>query len=230
MLSDLQNLPSRGCLPAKGVVGICSKLPTYIAAHSTAPAQIITTDLTSPLVRSLNRPRAELKKPKTPAKQQGGGTSRKRKAATPASKQPNMAAAQKARGRAAAPEAPAAAPPAADNSGKEHGPHQTYTAAQLLKLQKKDLQDILRAYGATVTGKKGDLVARVQEVQLRRRDTVIELSEGSDDDCGGPAQAATASPASPMEADIGGTASGNGDDAGDSEEQNDEEEFEQEQI
>lgn len=50
------------------------------------------------------------------------------------------------------------------------------------------LQDILRAYGATVTGKKGDLVARVQEVQLRRRDTVIELSEGSDDDCGGPAQ------------------------------------------
>lgn len=25
-------------------------------------------------------------------------------------------------------------------AGKEHGPHQTYTAAQLLKLQKKDLQ------------------------------------------------------------------------------------------
>ena len=49
------------------------------------------------------------------------------------------------------------------------------------------LQDILRAYGATVTGKKEELVARVQDMQRRRHDTVIELSDGSDDGGGDPA-------------------------------------------
>lgn len=49
------------------------------------------------------------------------------------------------------------------------------------------LQDILRAYGATVSGKKEELVARVQDVQRRRRDTVIELSGGSNDDGSDPA-------------------------------------------
>lgn len=67
------------------MVGICSKLPAYIAAHSTAPAQIVLTDLTSPLVRSLNKQKIEQQNDKAAAKQHGSG--RKRKSAAPASKQ-----------------------------------------------------------------------------------------------------------------------------------------------
>ena len=78
----------RGCLPAEGAVGICSKLPAYLAAHNTAPAQVVTTDLTSPLVRSLIKQREDAKEQKAGAKQHGGsGTKRKRKSTTPTSKQ-----------------------------------------------------------------------------------------------------------------------------------------------
>lgn len=186
-MRSLLDLPNRGVLPATGPYGVCTKLPTYIALHSTSPDQEVTTDHTNPLVRKLQQQKQKelLNATRTPGK--GSGTSRKRKCATPEVK----SAADKSERRMSLPTAAKATPKraaaAAAGAGAVDYTQKTFSSAQLSRMQKKELQQILRCYGATVSGKKQELAERVTQAQSRRKDRVIIIDE--DDNTPAPAPA-----------------------------------------
>lgn len=170
---SLLNLPSKGVLPLTGPYGVCTDLPTYIPLHSTNPEQEFTMDDTNPLVRKLQWQKQQQKVNKTPAK--GSGTSRKRKCA-PEGTSP----ADKAEGRSSPATAANGSPAqgaAARASGCVDHTKKTYTAAQLSRMHKNPLQQILKAYGATFSGIKQDLVERITQAQSRRRDRVIVIDD-----------------------------------------------------
>lgn len=173
---NLQNLPNRGLLPATGAFGVCTKLKTYVALHSTNPDQEVETDLTNPLVRKLQKRNEERKAFTTPAK---STASRKRKCdatdtPTPANKsdcrQSGLSPAAKQQATAAA-----AAPEGDDVTQK------TFSSAHLSRMQKKELQQILKAYGSAISGKKQELAERIMQAQCRRNDRVIVINQQKDE-------------------------------------------------
>lgn len=149
MLADLQNLPSRGFLPAEGHVAMCSGAPNYVAAHSTEPAQIVHTDPTNPLVRTLRLKKTAGKKrkgspagaPKKAAKGAAGGNGQKQ-----------------ARGKGS---------PSGAQANQASASVRSYSRLELGLMSLKGLQDVLRAHGAPVSGRKAELVERIAELQKK---------------------------------------------------------------
>lgn len=172
-MCSLLELPNRGVLPATGAFGVCTKLPTYVALHSTTPDQDITTDPTNPLVRKLQKQQAQLNSTKTPGK--GSSSGRKRKCAAPEA----HPSADNTERRSSVP-APAVNAHDTDRAGAVDFTQKTFSSTQLSRMLKKELQQILKAYGATVSGKKQELAERVTQAQSRRKDRVIVISDGED--------------------------------------------------
>jgi hypothetical protein len=143
----------------------------YIAAHNTAPPpnQVVKTDPTSLLIKSLQSRKAKEEAPKKKT-----------------SRQPADKGKRPAEGAAAGEGSkPAKKGPAADASGA--GPSNasaqagtsilpanetSYTLELLLKKTIKDLQAILKAWSLPISGKKDDLASRIfdkqEEAQGRR--------------------------------------------------------------
>lgn len=57
----------------------------------------------------------------------------------------------------------------------------TFSSAHLSRMQKKELQQILKAYGSAISGKKQELAERIMQAQCRRNDRVIVINQQKDE-------------------------------------------------
>lgn len=141
-MSFLEGLPVRGNL-TEGAVCLSKRVPTYVCDHDTsAPAhQVITTDTTNILIRSLR-----IKRGKEEGSKQDRAGNGKRTADSPLD---NLARPQK---RAA-------------GKGKEEEPKgQKMSEKELEALTVDKLKALLKEKGCTVKGKKEELLARVKKL------------------------------------------------------------------
>ncbi|EFN58792.1 hypothetical protein CHLNCDRAFT_140569 [Chlorella variabilis] len=157
----LDNLPSRGTLVAVQPGAAFSSPPTvYIADHDTTPQQVVRNDTTNILIKTLQNKRAkeEAKRKQARAADKGKRPVEEAEGSRPA-KRPAAAAGD-------------GAGPSGAAGGGSSVPDPAQAGFSKLGLQMKtikDLQNVLKAWNLTVSGKKDDLIQRILDHQQRAR-------------------------------------------------------------
>jgi SAP domain len=156
MLADLANLPSSGLLPDSDIVWQRRSKPfIHISAENSAPEQVLENDnATESLLRILK---------------QDGGAAGKQQATDAKGKRPLEHAEPTGRKKMAI--APNLAGPSGAGGAGPSGvdTKRTFTQEELKAKTVKDLQDILKARGMPVSGKKDALMQRMIDFQRRQR-------------------------------------------------------------